>query len=484
MKDESLELIPEDVGLSALLDESTLSAVKFITSDSREVDSQSIFVAVRGARADGHQFIEEALAKGALWVVGQDVFHHPRYTQVPNSRRALSWLLAASFDFPTRDFQVYGVTGTSGKTTTAFLLESILRCSGKKTALIGTVECRIGDQVLESSHTTPSPEKLHQMTRQMKTEGVDALVMEVSSHGLDQHRSDGIAWDVVGFLNLSPEHLDYHHDMDSYFEAKAHLFRSRALEARVLGKKTRGFCVVASESDDDWGQKMVDRAEVSSEAVRPRGETSERGFETIEFDGESIETRLMGAFNRQNASLAAAMTKAGGVESTKIKQGIEQLPGVPGRMEVVDSNQDQPVVLVDYAHKSEALEKVLQGARALVRSGQKLRVVFGCGGDRDREKRPEMGKIAERLADWVCVTSDNPRTEHPRAIIDEILAGMKAAPAAVVEDRRVAIHQAIEASEPGDVVLIAGKGHETYQIIGTEKHDFDDRAVAREALST
>ena len=449
-----------------------------LTSDSREVKSGSLFVAVRGTAHDGHDFVAQARRLGALAVVGETAECDFR---VPNSALALAHLASAFYGHPSRAMKMVGVTGTSGKTTTAFLIESILSASGLQPGLIGTVVFRQGGNEIPSTHTTPGAVELQALLAQMRDAGAKAVVMEVSSHALHQHRASAIAWDVGVFNNLSPEHLDYHKDLEDYFQAKRLLFTDGFSESREAGKNPVGIF----NGGDLYGQRLADEFSKNAQAsyqvfkVLDGLKASLSGME-IPFDRGNLKTSLVGRFNAENVLAAATAASALGVPAAVIAAGIENLKGVPGRLEPVGGSKIH--VFVDYAHKPDALEKVLSTLVAMKGTGRII-TVMGCGGDRDRQKRPKMGAIAEKLSDRLWITSDNPRTENPQAIIDEILGGLRNRAGASVEpDRALAIRGALSEANDGDVVLIAGKGHEHYQIVGKDKFPFDDREVASSVL--
>lgn len=481
------------------------SIVTRVTSDSREVIPGTVYVAVRGGTADGHQFVEQAITQGALAVVGEEpwawgaVRTQECYLDVPDSRRALGELASAFHDHPSRGLMMIGVTGTSGKTTTTYLIESILTEAGHKVGVIGTVNFRIGEKILPSTHTTPGAPELQALLAQMRDEGADAVVMEVSSHALKQSRVAGVAFDGMVFNNLSPEHLDFHPDMEDYYQSKKLLFTQMADTAWRGGKRPRA----AINAEDAYGARLLEElAHTSGESIVPEGFGTkipdvafEVGVEGIRGSYRSVAIRssLIGSFNAANIAAAVSITRQLGIASDSVSEGIAALRAVPGRLERVP-NAKGIHVLVDYAHKPDALEKVLQTLGEM-RQGHRLICVLGCGGDRDRTKRPVMGGIAVRLSDLALITSDNPRSEDPGAIIAEIVAGTQGATNYVVEgDRRLAIYQAIAAARSGDIVVIAGKGHEDYQILrdpavgsdlkATVKVHFDDREVALAALNS
>jgi UDP-N-acetylmuramoyl-L-alanyl-D-glutamate--2,6-diaminopimelate ligase len=472
-----------------------------VTAESKEVRPGAIFVAVRGVTADGHRFILQALQAGATAIVGEEPSttampegNKTPYFQVADTRRALAYLADKAFGHPSRAMIMVGVTGTAGKTTTTYLVESILRAAGRRVGLIGTVNFRFEGTVLPSTHTTPGAVELQKLLAEMRQKGCDAVVMEVSSHALKQQRVGGVAFDAMVFTNLTPEHLDFHPDMEDYFASKALLFTEAAAVAVEAGKKP----FAAVNADDEWGKKLL--ALLKSKAPKGLryepyrvGSSLRLSLEGIrgEVAGTKIDSKLIGRFNAYNILAAVTAMRGLGINAAAVAKGVADVAAVPGRVEAVPNSKGIHV-LVDYAHKSDALEKVLATLKqALAESNttrSRLITVFGCGGDRDRTKRPVMGKIAMTHSDHVFVTSDNPRTEDPSAIIAEILIGITDRTRCTVEpDRALAIRAALKMARPGDLVLIAGKGHEDYQILsdgkgGTKKIHFDDREVAAEAL--
>jgi len=459
--------------------------IERVVSDSRQVRPGDLFVAVPGTAADGHAFVADALRAGAAAVAVERAETVPAGAAaliVPDARDAVGRLAHMIAGNPTRRLAVCGVTGTKGKTTTTYLVRSILQAAGKKVGLLGTIAYEWGDQVIDAPNTTPGPADLASYFAAMAADGIETAVMEVSSHALDQRRTVGVNFRAAAFTNLKPEHLDYHHDMAAYREAKSLLFRGLDRDATAV-----------LNADDEAAQYLargtaarvlffaIDRAaDIRATEVEtlPTGTTFRLAMCGHE---RRVQLKLVGRHNVYNAMAAAGLALGLGVETDVVVAGLEALSGVPGRLETVDCGQPF-AVLVDYAHTDDALENALTAAKMFTR--KRLIVVFGCGGDRDRTKRPRMAEVAERLADAVIVTSDNPRTEQPEAIADEIFTGFKMPHAAVRElDRAAAIAQAIKLAEPGDVVVIAGKGHENYQIVGTEKRHFDDGEEARKALA-
>ena len=463
-----------------------------VTHDSRDAGSGVLFACRPGARVDGHDFATAAVAAGSPALLVERAVDTPRpvpQIRVPSVAAALGAAAATVHRHPSREMALVGVTGTNGKTTSAYLLESVLAAAGHTTGLVGTVETRIAGSAIPGVRTTPEATDLQRLLRRMRQAGVTAAAMEVSSHGLALGRVSGTRFAVAVFTNLSHDHLDFHADLDDYFTAKASLFTPAFTERAVVNV------------DDPWGRRLaalavdrglqVDRvsasgrddATVTAADVRsgPAGSTF-----TAVLDGERVplRTTLPGDFNVSNALQVLAAASALGIPPATAARGIAALPGVPGRMERVDAGQPF-TVLVDYAHTPDSLEHVLRAARGLAGDDARVLVVVGCGGDRDQAKRPLMGRAAAALADTAVFTDDNPRSEDPQAIIDAITAGAATVPDArwrVERDRRRAIALALEAATDGDVVVIAGKGHETYQELADRTIDFDDRAVAREAL--
>jgi len=428
--------------------------------DTRAVTPGALFFCVSGARFDGHELADRAIDAGAAGLVVE----HPVASRVPqvivdDSRSAMAAAALEFFGHPANELQIAAVTGTNGKTTTAFLLYSILGAAGRKPGLLGTIESRIGGEIRPAVRTTPEAIDLQRAFREMLDAGDRSAAMEATSHGSQLGRLDGIRFSSLAFTNLTQDHLDLHGTMEAYFEAKRRLF----LEGRPPAAINVG---------DSWGRKLAgDRPDALTYGYADDAEIRPEALDGIDF-------KLKGRFNVENALAALASCRLLEIDDDAIARGLEAVEGVPGRFEAVDEGQPF-TVLVDYAHTPDSLENVLTTARELT-SGR-LICVFGCGGDRDREKRPIMGRIAAELADVPIVTSDNPRSEDPGAIIDEILAGMDG-DAEVIQDRRSAIAHAIETAEPGDVVVIAGKGHEQGQQFRDRTVPFDDREVAREAL--
>ena len=480
--------------------------IRGIRYDSRAVAPGDLFVAVRGATADGHTYVAQALALGAVAVLCEEAparaGNAAVVVVVRDARRALAPIANAFFGSPSSELVLVGITGTNGKTSTTFLTESILRAAGERTGLIGTVEVRYADERIRAVNTTPESLDLQRLLRDMRTRGVSAVTMEVSSHGLELGRVDGCTFRAAAVTNVTQDHLDFHGTMDAYQAAKERLFHTYLAadgvavinvdEPRhagfVAAAERRGARrILVSKRRDAQADVRVCSAEVSLSGTRarlalPSGELA-------------VELPLVGDFNLENLTVAVGVAVGLGIAPDAIARGVAACPQVPGRVQRVGAEiAGAPTVLVDYAHTPDAVEKVLRAVRPLTRG--KLIAVFGCGGDRDRSKRPKMAEAVARLADRAVLTSDNPRTEDPQRILADVEAGLGAmqrvpsAGLAATErsyvsliDRREAIELAIASARPEDTVLIAGKGHEDYQIIGREKFPFDDREEAQRALA-
>jgi len=468
-------------------------AVTGLTDDSRQVTAGSCFVAVRGLRADGHRFIPQAVERGARAVVSEPPDPLPGDAVgrilVPDTRRTLPRLADAYYGHPSRALTVVGITGTNGKTTTSYLCEALLRAHGLATGVIGTIQYVVGSQARDAGQTTPEAIELQGLLAEMVAAGVGGVAMEVSSHALELHRVDGVSFDVAVFTNLTQDHLDFHKTMEGYANAKRRLF----FELLAAGGKSGATAVL--NADDpvgaEWAAAFPGRVLTfglgGTHAIRPlRHESGLGGIRLVATSPSGpvhLVSPLIGEHNVMNLLGAVGVGIALGLAPAAIASALGSVTRVPGRFEQVEAGQDF-LVVVDYAHTPDALERVLETARRLTPG--RLAVVFGAGGDRDRGKRPVMGRIAARLADRVWLTSDNPRSENPDAILDEIVTGVVPVPSggyARDPDRREAIRQALDWAQPGDTIVIAGKGHETYQIIGGQVLPFDDRLVAREFLA-
>ncbi len=490
--------------------ESLDPTIRGVRYDSRQVSPGDLFVALRGTNSDGHDYIDRAVALGAAALLVEEIPDAATRGDVPavrvgDTRRAMAPIAARFFGHPASELSLVGVTGTNGKTSTTYLIESILAHARQRVGLVGTVEIRYAGHNEVAVNTTPESLDLQRTLRAMCTEQIDAAVMEVSSHGLELGRVAGCEFRVAAFTNLSQDHLDFHGSMDAYFASKARLFRDH-LAPRA---------VAVVNVDDPAGEKMASVARDAGASVLrvARGrdaaadlrlveaETRLEGTHAVLEDAESridLALPLLGDFNLENLLVAAGVARALGIDAETLAAGVAACPQVPGRMErVVGPGRNEPTVLVDYAHTPDAVEKLLRAVRPLCEG--RLIAVFGCGGDRDRAKRPLMARAASEHADRVIATSDNPRTEDPVAILADVEAGLSAltrvdadalftrdddaALYAVEIDRRVAITRAILGARPEDTVVLAGKGHEDYQIVGREKLPFDDRREARRALA-
>ncbi|MFA5889630.1 MAG: UDP-N-acetylmuramoyl-L-alanyl-D-glutamate--2,6-diaminopimelate ligase [Actinomycetota bacterium] len=455
-----------------------------ITFDSRAVRPGTVFFCVPGSRADGHDFAGRAVRDGAVaLVVERDVNASVPQILVSSVRAAMGPMAAAFFGHPALDLTLIGITGTNGKTTTAYLLESVFGAMGMKAGLIGTVATHVGDEVRPGVRTTPEAADLQRLLAEMRDAGVRGVAMEASSEGLLALRVEGTVFTCSIFTNLSRDHLDTHGTMDAYFEAKAMLFRPEMSRRAVVN------------AEDPYARRLIARSAVPLVTfgwedrvdVRALRIAMDRAGSLVEVDvaGARLHVRvpIPGRYNATNALGVLATAHAMEWPLDAVVGGIESFSGVPGRMERVEAGQDF-TVLVDYAHTPESLEGVLRAAREFTPQGSSLILVFGCGGDRDRGKRPQMGRIGAELADRALITSDNPRSEDPAAIIRDIEVGARESGRVFVSilDRRDAIAEALRAAGPGDVVVVAGKGHETGQQFADRTLPFDDRIVVREIL--
>lgn len=471
-------------------------SVSGIEYDSRQIRPGDLFVAMKGESSDGNRFIDKAIAAGAVAIVTDSATEKPRdgiaWAQVPHGRRALAKLSANFYKRPAERISITGVTGTNGKSTTTFLIESILTAAGRKSALVGTIEYHVAGKILPAPHTTPESLDLNRILNEALGNGATEAVMEVSSHALAQERVYAVPFDVAVFSNLTRDHLDYHHTMEEYFASKQVLFEGCGTDAPRIA---------VLNSEDEYGQRLVSFSKKHGSQVLTYG-LSQGDFHADKLNITSRGTRfdlvmpdavvplfspLIGKVNVYNVLAASAAASARGCTPDVIARGVDALARVPGRFERVDCQQPFTVV-VDYAHTDDALRNLTALAREFVQqAGQKGRVitVFGCGGDRDRAKRPLMGEAAGRGSDFVVLTSDNPRSEDPLAIINDAMVGLQRSGTKykTQPDRRTAIALAVNEAGPGDIVLIAGKGHETTQVSREGVVPFDDVQVARDILS-
>jgi UDP-N-acetylmuramoyl-L-alanyl-D-glutamate--2,6-diaminopimelate ligase len=481
-----LDRIVERLPGSELTGDATVE-IGSVTHDSRRASAGALFVAIRGLATDGNDFVEAARRKGAVAVVSEQP---PRgegaWVRVPDARRALALFSAAVLGDPARSLELVGVTGTNGKTTTTYLIDSALRAGGETVGLVGTVEYRIGRRVADAVRTTPESSDLQTLFREMVDAQCRYAVLEVSSHSLALERVFGLEFRVAVFTNLTRDHLDFHGDMDAYFAAKRALFEtllSADGHAIVNLDDDRAPELLRASRGRVWTYSLANsKADLYAEELRLGLDRTWLRARTPKGSLE-LETALVGRFNVQNVLAALGAGLALGLAPDAAQRGIAALGGVPGRMEKVTHGQDF-TVLVDYAHTDDALRNLLETVRGL--KPRRVITVFGCGGDRDRTKRPLMGAVAARLSDVVILTSDNPRSEPPEAILEDIRRGIPAARAQdtlVIPDRRDAIARALEMGREGVCVVIAGKGHETYQVLRERTVPFDDRQVARDVLA-
>jgi UDP-N-acetylmuramoyl-L-alanyl-D-glutamate--2,6-diaminopimelate ligase len=481
--------------LDALTDKRVIGmpprVVTGLTADSRRVERGDAFVAVPGFKQDARRFVPEAVGRGAALVVTEgEALNGVGVPQVlvPSARRALAALAGAYWDHPSRALTLVGITGTNGKTTTSYLVDALLRTRGDATGILGTIQYVVGDEIRPAGQTTPEALEIEAMLAAMRERGVRGVAMEVSSHALALSRVDALAFDVAVFTNLTQDHLDFHGTLDEYGRAKRRLF-----ELLAASPKPRRVAVV--NGDDPAGARMVAGLALETLTFGLGADNRVRATEwTSMLQGVRLDVAtpagrlrlaspLIGEHNVMNLLAAVGVGLALGLRPDAIAQALSDVQTVPGRFEQVRAGQPF-LVVVDYAHTPDALERVLTTARKITTG--RLGVVFGCGGDRDRTKRPIMGEIAARLADHAWITSDNPRSENPEAIVAEVAAGaahVRREGDTRVADRHAAISAALAWARPGDTIVIAGKGHETYQIVGSEVLPFDDRDVARALLS-
>jgi UDP-N-acetylmuramoyl-L-alanyl-D-glutamate--2,6-diaminopimelate ligase len=460
--------------------------IKKIEYDSRKANLGDLFVALEGASDDGHKYIHSAIKNGAVAVVAQKDGDYRAKAKiiVADTRAALALLASKFYDFPWKKLRLVGITGTNGKTTITYLVRSILKQDQKKVGLIGTIAYWIDDQKIDALNTTPESLDLQRMFSRMLKEGIWAAVMEVSSHALAMHRVDGTKFDVAVFTNLNHEHLDFHQTMDAYREAKGRLFK----------KIKKGGFAVTNMDDPNWryfyDQTETERFTYSlcdpkadfytkNYACTPEGSLIQMMTPAGEI---KLNLKLIGESNIYNALASAAVGFALKIDPKIIESGLEALEGVPGRMEKIQAGQNSNI-WIDYGHTPHAFEILLKTARKMTKGN--LLFLFGCGGDRDSGKRPLMGKVASRYADRIFLTEDNPRSEDPKAIIEQIIQGMEEkSKVEVIIDRKEGIKKALEVAQPGDTLILAGKGHEDYQIIGDKKIHFSDKETVLELLNT
>ncbi|AIF43847.1 UDP-N-acetylmuramoyl-L-alanyl-D-glutamate--2,6-diaminopimelate ligase [Virgibacillus sp. SK37] len=458
-----------------------------IEMDSRKVEDGNLFICISGFTVDGHDYVKEAVENGAIAIIAErEIQTTVPVILVPDTSRVLSMLAVQFFGNPTEKLPLIGVTGTNGKTTVSYVLEKIFNEFQKKTGIIGTIQTKIGETSYPVNNTTPDALHLQKTFHQMQKQHVEQVIMEVSSHALDQGRVYGCDFDIAIFTNLSQDHLDYHKNIDDYLRAKSLLF---AQLGNAYLNQSQKYAVI---NEDDSSNALLKRStaqHVITYGCKNESQVMAKNIKLNTF-GTSfdlhtpvgfipIQSNLIGMFNVYNMLAASAAAITSQVPLDTIKIALESISGVNGRFEPVNEGQNYSVI-VDYAHTPDSLENVLQTAREF--ANQKVFVVVGCGGDRDRTKRPLMAKIAVKYADQAIFTSDNPRTEDPKAILQDMTTGLDEKNYSVIEQRKEAIQFAIDCAQKDDIILIAGKGHETYQQIGKVKYDFDDREVARKAI--
>ena len=460
--------------------------IKKIVYDSRQVEKDSLFICIEGFKFDGHNYISKAIENGASAILVEkdiEIIEGVTFIKVKDTREAMAYLAAAFYEYPLKKIDLLGVTGTNGKTTITYLIKNMMDNIGRTTGLVGTIKNIIGDKALPATRTTPESLDLYDLYDKMLAEDISQVVMEVSSHALDLKRVSGMEFQTAVFTNITQDHLDYHQSFEEYLEAKCRLFEQL---------KPDGYAVI--NLDDPNSEKIIkaSRGRVLTYAINKEADLRAENI-NLTSQGVSFEVRgllkvpldmkLTGLFNVYNTLAAVGCAYTGGLSEKEIKKGLEGVQGVDGRFEIVKMGQDFSVI-VDYAHTPDGMENVLKTALELVEG--RLITLFGCGGDRDKGKRPEMGKIAAKYSDLIVLTSDNPRSEEPLAIIGDIELGIKGSktPYKILPDRREAIFSAVKKAEKGDMLIILGKGHETYQIFKDKTISFDDRETAREAIES
>ncbi|MDE6385240.1 MAG: UDP-N-acetylmuramoyl-L-alanyl-D-glutamate--2,6-diaminopimelate ligase [Eubacterium sp.] len=450
-----------------------------VTQDSRLVKEGSLYVCVKGNTFDGHSVAEEMLENGAAAVVVERDLGLAKQVVVSDTRSIFSSVCANFFGNPAKNLKLIGLTGTNGKTTTTFLIKQILELTGKKVGLIGTVQNMVGDEIYPAKYTTPDPYELQSLFKKMVDAGCEYCVMEVSSQALAQGRVNGLQFHIGVFTNLTQDHLDYHKTWENYFNSKRILFENSD--------------IAITNADDKYGLEIVKDLPCKTVTYAVNTNNADYCAKNVKFKSDGVEYELVsdfigrvscpipGRFSVYNSLCAATVALSLGIDYKNVLTAISKSNGVKGRIEVVPTNTDYTVI-IDYAHSPDGLENIITSLREIAKN--RVVTLFGCGGDRDRTKRPKMGKIAAELSDFCVVTSDNPRTENPSAIIEDILEGMKgvSTPYVVVENRKDAIRWAMENAQPDDIILLAGKGHETYQILPTGTIHFDEREAVAEIL--
>ena len=460
--------------------------VRGISCDSKKISENFIFVAIKGNNADGHRFIKEAIDRGAKAVILQSTEYRAQITEkisfiaVEDTRKALAKLAREFYGNPSSKIKIIGITGTNGKTTVSYLIEAVLKEAGRSPAVIGTVNYRFKDKVSPSKNTTPPPIELQSMLAQMQKEDIDYAIMEVSSHALDQSRTEGIDFHSAIFTNLTQDHLDYHKTLENYFQVKAKLFKNI---------DSRSFAVI--NNDDAYGRRLKELTlgQIITYGIENQSDIMAKDIKCdishmeflIKIDKQEIEfkTRIIGCYNVYNILATLSWALKEGIDLSIIKSVMEKFYLVPGRLERIDFKGDFSI-FVDYAHTEDALRNVIKTLKQL--SSNRVIVVFGCGGERDKTKRPKMGYVVSELADYAIITNDNPRSEDPKIIAGDIKKGIRKTNFCVILNRKEAIKKSLSMAKSGDIVLIAGKGHENCQILKDRIVHFDDREVVRECL--
>lgn len=462
-----------------ILQDSGESKFNQMEYDSRKIKENDIFVALEGSVVDGHNYISQAVERGAKCILVSkevELVYPVTYILVENLRKNLGIIASNYYNYPQNNLQIIGITGTNGKTTSTYLLESIL--GSENVARIGTVEYKIGDEIIEAPNTTPESLDVVKLCKKAVEKGLKYLVMEISSHALDLGRVDMLKFDVASFTNLTLDHLDYHKDMERYFEAKKKLF--------TMVKEEGNYSI---NIDDSYGKRIYDEFGGLSYSLTQDADIVGKILE-FQYDGllvniktktesKDIKINILGRYNLYNILGVIGMSLKLGYSFEYILSKLSDIKSAPGRFELLNYEQDF-MVIVDYAHTGDALENILKSINEMKKT--RVITVFGCGGDRDASKRPIMGEIAQRLSDVAILTSDNPRTENPDKIIEDVLKGMNGDNYIVEKDRELAIKKAVEIAKKDDIILIAGKGHETYQILGRTKIHFDDREIVAKEI--
>lgn len=455
-----------------------------ISYDSRSINKNSLFIAIEGFETDGHKYIEEAISKGAKAIVIEknldNYLDEITYIKVKDSRKTMAYISAEFYEHPQKELKLIGITGTNGKTTTTKLIRSILEKAGYKTGLIGTIGNYINKEEIKSSRTTPNSLELNKLFNKMRKQGVEYVVMEVSSHAIDLKRVFNLDFEIAVFTNITQDHLDYHKTFDNYIKVKSKLFNQ---------VKNNGYSIV--NIDDDSANRIINstNSKIIKYSLNQKSDfqaknidlnTSGVSFKINNFE-EKIYLNITGKFNIYNALAAIAVASVLNIDYNTIKEGLEKIDGIPGRFELIKERQNFTVI-VDYAHTADGMENVLKTIEDLVKN--KVIIVFGCGGDRDKDKRPKMGKVAAEYGDYIFITTDNPRSEKPESIIEDIEKGFinNEKKYEIIVERKNAINNAIKMADENDIVVIFGKGHETYQVFKDQTIHFDDREVAREAI--